>query len=244
MNNKQNLSNGCKALFLSISLLMVGCAQQSQLHHDITLEADGSYEVMGQHYTPLKNARGFSQTGIASWYGPNFHGQKTANGEIFDMHDLTAAHKLLPLPSYVEVTNLKNQKRVTVRVNDRGPFHDGRILDLSFAAATALDLVGPGTGEIKLRVLSPEEIQQLTNTTHYPKLYIQVGAFSNPVLADSYADRLQKLTEQSTFKMPIEQAGKLLYKVRIGPLADMSQAHAVQQLLVRLNLNKGFVMQE
>ena len=112
-----------------------------------------SYELFGQRYYILGSAAGFSQRGIASWYGGSFHGNPTANGEIYDMHAMTAAHKTLPLPTDVEVKNLRNGKTVVVRVNDRGPFLGDRIIDLSYAAAQALDLVGPGTGLVEVRAL-------------------------------------------------------------------------------------------
>jgi rare lipoprotein A len=112
-----------------------------------------SYELFGQRYHILRSADGFSQRGIASWYGGSFHGNPTASGEIYDMHAMTAAHKTLPIPTDVEVTNLRNGKTVVVRVNDRGPFLDDRIIDLSFAAAEALDLVGPGTGMVQVRAI-------------------------------------------------------------------------------------------
>jgi rare lipoprotein A len=99
------------------------------------------YDVMGRRYFPLKSARGFKERGVASWYGPDFHGKLTSTRETYDMHQMTGAHKLLPLPTWVEVTNLANGRKVSLRVNDRGPFVDDRIIDLSYAAAQALDVV-------------------------------------------------------------------------------------------------------
>jgi rare lipoprotein A len=114
-----------------------------------------SYVVFGERYTVMETSAGYEEQGIASWYGEPFHGRRTSSGEIYDMHKLSAAHKSLPLPTYVEVTNLENGRQIVVRVNDRGPFHDGRVIDLSYAAARKLDIVGPGTAEVRVRALDP-----------------------------------------------------------------------------------------
>ncbi|QHJ10854.1 Endolytic peptidoglycan transglycosylase RlpA [Paraglaciecola mesophila] len=116
-----------------------------------------SYSVLGKHYTPLKTGKGYSATGGASWYGQKFHGHLTSNGETYDMYAMTAAHKTLPLPSYVKVTNLKNGREAIVRVNDRGPFHDNRIIDLSYAAAMKLGMLSTGTTQVKLEVIHIDE---------------------------------------------------------------------------------------
>ncbi|MBT3198261.1 MAG: septal ring lytic transglycosylase RlpA family protein [Gammaproteobacteria bacterium] len=112
-----------------------------------------SYTVKGKRYRPMRSATDFTEKGIASWYGPNFHGKPTSCMEKYDMYQMSAAHKTLPLPSYVEVTNLENNRKVVVRVNDRGPFHEGRIIDLSYTAAWKLDLIKKGTAQVSIRVL-------------------------------------------------------------------------------------------
>lgn len=114
-----------------------------------------SYVVFGRRYRVLETSRGFVETGIASWYGEPFHGRRTSSGEVYDMHALTAAHRSLPLPTYVQVTNLDNGRRLVLRVNDRGPFHDDRVLDVSYAAAKKLDMIGPGTARVEVRALEP-----------------------------------------------------------------------------------------
>jgi rare lipoprotein A len=116
------------------------------------------YQVFGKTYEVLASADGYRERGFASWYGAKFHGAKTSSGEPYDMYLASAAHRTLPLPSYVEVTNLENGHRVVVRVNDRGPFHDNRVMDLSYAAALKLDIVRKGTGLVELRALSAAEI--------------------------------------------------------------------------------------
>ncbi len=113
------------------------------------------YEVDGHTYRVLSTSEGYEAEGIASWYGPKFQGRRTSSGESFDMYRMTAAHRTLPIPTYVEVTNLENGRRVVVRVNDRGPFHEGRIVDLSYVAARKLGIVGAGTARVRVRALEP-----------------------------------------------------------------------------------------
>lgn len=114
-----------------------------------------SYVVFGQRYEVMDSSRGYVEEGIASWYGEPFHGRRTSNGEVYDMHALSAAHKSLPLPTYVLVTNFDNGRQVVLRVNDRGPFHGDRIIDVSFAAAEKLGMIGPGTARVEVRALDP-----------------------------------------------------------------------------------------
>ncbi len=114
------------------------------------------YEVLGTVYRTLSSAEGYEEEGTASWYGEEFQGRPTSSGEPYDMYGMTAAHRTLPLPTYVEITNLENGKRVVVRVNDRGPFHGGRLIDVSYAAAHRLDMVGHGTARVRIRALKPQ----------------------------------------------------------------------------------------
>ena len=120
------------------------------------------YTIMGVNYQPTLTGKGFIQTGIASWYGQKFHGHLTSNGEVFDMYEFSAAHTTLPLPSYVRVTNTENGKNLIVRVNDRGPFHPNRVIDLSFAAAKELDYLDRGTASVKLEVIHVDENDMVT----------------------------------------------------------------------------------
>lgn len=117
--------------------------------------ANRPYEVFGKKYVPLTKLQPYKQRGVASWYGKRFHGQKTASGEPYDMYAMTAAHPILPIPSYARVTNLRNGKQVIVRINDRGPFHSARIIDLSYAAANRLGLIGSGSGEVEIDAIVP-----------------------------------------------------------------------------------------
>jgi rare lipoprotein A len=113
------------------------------------------YEVLGRTYRVLSTSTGYEAEGMASWYGPEFQGRRTSSGEPYDMYAMTAAHTSLPLPTYVEVTNLENERRVVVRVNDRGPFHEDRIIDLSYVAAWKLGMIGRGTARVRVRALEP-----------------------------------------------------------------------------------------
>ena len=117
--------------------------------------ANRPYEVFGKKYVPLASVQPFHQRGVASWYGKRFHGQKTASGETYDMYAMTAAHPILPIPSYARVTHLRTGKQVIVRINDRGPFHSGRVIDLSYAAAYRLGLLGTGSGEVEIESIVP-----------------------------------------------------------------------------------------
>jgi rare lipoprotein A len=140
-------------------LLAAGCASKvAHVKQDPPKESRKSYTVLGKTYYPMKTVNtGYSQDGVASWYGPGFHGKKTATGEVYDMNLLTAAHNTLPLHSVVKVTNLENNKDVVVRINDRGPFVGDRVIDLSLASAKELGVVGPGTAPIRLTVLATRD---------------------------------------------------------------------------------------
>jgi rare lipoprotein A len=117
--------------------------------------ANKPYEVFGKKYVPLASLQAYKQRGVASWYGKRFHGQKTASGETYDMYAMTAAHPILPIPSYARVTSVKNGRQVIVRINDRGPFHGGRVIDLSYAAAYRLGLIDSGSGEVEIQSIVP-----------------------------------------------------------------------------------------
>jgi len=149
-----------RTLYLVVALIilaMVGCAgRQATLKQN----SPGAYAVKGKTYVPLKEvARGFSQKGVASWYGPGFDGKKTSSGEVYDMYALTAAHTTLPLHTLVKVTNLNNQKDIIVRINDRGPFVDDRVIDLSLSAARAVGMVTPGTAPVHITVLGSSDLK-------------------------------------------------------------------------------------
>lgn len=194
-------------------------------------DSASSYVVLGKRYYVLDHAHGFSERGIASWYGEKFHGRKTASGEIYDMYAMTAAHKSLPLPTYIRVTNLGNDKSVIVKVNDRGPFIEGRIVDLSYAAAEELGIIVAGTAEVEISaVATPSENNPVINVP----LFIQAGSFRNEVNARNMM-RLLQATYGSAVSINRHKTGQgLFYRVQIGPIDDIDKASTVV-----LNLNKS-----
>jgi rare lipoprotein A len=193
-----------------------------------------SYVVFGKRYYVLPDSDGFTQRGIASWYGKKFHGRRTSSGETYDMYAMTAAHKTLPLPVYVQVTNLKNNRRVIVKVNDRGPFHDNRIIDLSFTAATKLDIVKEGTGLVEIRVVNArQDVREgapvRTVSTGYSTkgFYIQVGSFGKLVNAEQLREKLGVFGEQLVKISQAVVGEETVYRVRIGPLSNIDMADSI-----------------
>lgn len=182
------------------------------------------YKVLGKRYFPLTTGKGYQAEGRASWYGKKFHGHLTANGERYNMYALSAAHKTLPLPSYVKVTNLDNGRSAVVRVNDRGPFHDKRLIDLSYAAALKLGYLQQGVANVALEVVHVDKQGQLTVGTrrvNKEHRYIQVVALKNATKAQQLA---KVLSQKYQVDSHISQHKKL-FKLRLGPLtsADMLQ---------------------
>lgn len=199
------------------------------------------YEVLGKRYYPLKSARGFHERGIASWYGPEFHGALTSTRESYDMYQMTAAHKSLPLPTWVEVTNLGNGRTVTLRVNDRGPFKDNRVIDLSYAAALALDVVTPGTALVEVRAIDSLAVAETsTAETVGPlaRMYLQIGAFGEQANAEKLKLQLNPEfgTEVRVFADPPESPR--LYKVQLGPIRDAEHADRAVGTLEGLGIHK------
>ncbi len=188
-----------------------------------------NYTVRGKTYQVLDSGKDFQQTGLASWYGAKFHGHLTSNGETYDMYSMSAAHKSLPLPSYVKVTNTKNNKQVIVRVNDRGPFHEDRIIDLSYAAAHRLDMLKTGTANVKIEVIyiaSPESnaLAELKNTKLH---YIQVLASSNKSKLDALSKELENKYQVKTRILAVNN----LYKLQLGPIGQKQLATELNQQL-------------
>ncbi|GAA0857553.1 septal ring lytic transglycosylase RlpA family protein [Aliiglaciecola litoralis] len=207
------------------------------------------YKVLGQHYVPLKTGKGYEKEGIASWYGQKFHGHLTANGEIYNMFTMTAAHKTLPLPSIVRVTNLSNGKQAVVRVNDRGPFHQNRIIDLSYAAAMKIGVLDTGTAHVKVEVLHVDESGVLTvgkgqpseSTTQLAKneqqqIFIQVAALQDQERAERLATGLK-----SQYQVAVNAANlDGLYRLRMGPLINEIEANQLLQKLKQDGFENAF----
>lgn len=181
------------------------------------------YVVFGKQYVPLKSNKGFKQRGIASWYGKKFHGNRTSSGEAYDMYKMTAAHPVLPIPSYAQVTNLKNGRNVIVRVNDRGPFKHNRVMDLSYAAALKLDVVRTGTGQVVITAIGETPVSSRKKAVSTEQLvFIQLGAFSNQDSAYNLQKRLQAEGYENSEINRVEQGGLRLFRVRLGPMQKLA----------------------
>jgi len=194
------------------------------------------YDVLGKRYFVLGAATGYVERGVASWYGPTFHGVNTSSGERYDMYAMTAAHKTLPLPTYARVTNLRNGLSVTVRINDRGPFVANRLIDLSYTAAAKLDMLRDGTTFVEVRALTPGEPDVLTRSaeTPPPTLYVQIGAFADQGSARRAVSRLQAAGLSTAFIAPPAIDKPQLYKVRVGPISDVARFDELSAKLATL----------
>ena len=219
-----------------------------------------SYEVMGKRYHVVDDNQGFAEQGIASWYGKKFHGRRTSSGDVYDMYTMTAAHKTLLIPAYVQVTNLENGKKAIVKVNDRGPFSDDRIIDLSYAAAKKLDMEKKGTAMVAIRVVeagdetpadatksvtkkyAPVETLAPSNNLSSNQLFIQVGAFSKRDNAENLLRKLRSVG-QNLIKISAATVGEhILYRVRIGPLSDRNSVRKMVQKLNQLQHHEHHVI--
>lgn len=198
------------------------------------------YTVFGKTYTVMSDPRGFKQKGEASWYGTKFHGRNTSNGEVYDMYAMTAAHKSIPIPSYARVTNLSNGRSVIVRINDRGPFHGGRIVDLSYAAAKKLDFLEQGTAKVALEVITPGEQSRPRHSGPdlAPGAYLQVGAFGGRDAAEAFRREVSTLTN-----LPVViVTDRSLHKVRVGPVNGDQALSRLRAELDRHNINQAHVV--
>jgi rare lipoprotein A len=191
------------------------------------------YEVFGKRYYVLSSSANYVERGVASWYGPGFHQEFTSTREPYDMYGMTAAHKTLPLPAYARVTNLQNGRSVVVRINDRGPFVDNRIIDLSYTAAARLDMLRNGTAMVEVRAIDPA-----VGDTALPApaagvpapaaaasgaLFVQAGAFADPANAQRLAAKLRGGGFGTIFIRDDTIAGRRMYRVRIGPVPDVPE---------------------
>lgn len=218
----------------------------------------GSYEVFGERYHVVENNKGFRQKGIASWYGSKFHGQRTSSGETYNMYAMTAAHKTLKIPAYVEVTNTANGRKAIVKVNDRGPFHEGRIIDLSYAAATKLGVAATGTAPVTIRVVIPGaeainssnvDVEHKAASTINPaytfdggRVYVQIAAYNTEENALKMLDKLRN-ENFSSVRIHVENnKGAMLYRVRIGPVPTTYVAEKLLAQLKEINHNNAKIV--
>lgn len=211
------------------------------------------YEVHGRRYVVLPTSSGYHEQGIASWYGRQFHGKPTSSRETYDMYAMTAAHRTLPLPSWVQVTNLRNGKSVVVRVNDRGPFVANRLIDLSYAAARALDMIEDGTAPVEVTALdySPQPAATVAAAggpviapAGDPRLFVQVGAFGDAENAKRRYQELKSGGIEPAFVHEDMTAKPALYRVRVGPIADAAEYDAVVAKLRALGISEMQIVTE
>lgn len=221
------------------------------------------YEVFGKRYSVLPTSSGYRERGVASWYGTKFHGNLTSNREVYDMYQMTAAHKTLPLPSYVRVRNLQNNKSVVVRVNDRGPFVHNRIIDLSYSAALKLGMVGDGTSLVEVTAISFDEPSgdyptrktvpaspPATATPPSPavanggQVYVQVGAFGERVNAERRLRLLNSAGIRNAFIYEDRAAGSLLQRVRIGPVDGVIDYDILVEELESIGIRDPYLIVE
>jgi rare lipoprotein A len=216
------------------------------------------YDVFGKRYYVLSSSADYVERGVASWYGPGFHQVKTSTGELYDMYAMSAAHRTLPLPAYVRVTNLQNGRSVVVRVNDRGPFVGNRIIDLSYTAAARLDMLRDGTAMVEVRSIdtgapppaadaaplaatptapaapaAPAAVPNTSASAATPVLFVQAGAFADPANAARLAAKLRGGDYGRIFVRDDVIAGRKMYRVRIGPVADVQSFDRIYAALER-----------
>lgn len=206
------------------------------------------YTVFGKTYHLLPSSADYAAQGTASWYGTKFHGRQTSNGEIYDLNLMTAAHKTLPIPCYVRVINRHNGRSAVVRVNDRGPFHGDRLIDLSYAAAVKLGFADHGTAPVFIETVVPDEpgAPQEARFVAAPNSnwYLQAGAFQNQNAATALGKKLAARTELPVQVKPSEIAEAVIYRVRVGPVKHEAQLHGLQQDLLAAQMGAAIIVRE
>ena len=205
------------------------------------------YEVDGKRYHPLLQHQGFQQRGVASWYGRKFHGRKTSNGETYDMYGLSAAHKTLPMGVYVKVTHLGNGRHVIVRINDRGPFVAGRIIDLSYGAAQQLGIVDSGTAQVQIQALGYQQKDHGQVSYRVPASYdagsfaVQIGAFSTANNAYQLAAKMRADYGKALVTAAMVN-GRQLYRVRVGNYQSLERAESAATDFIAKGYAGSFVV--
>lgn len=247
-------------IFILTSIFLIGCSSSSRYsitddvapntplsvehiedahpqYEPYSLGGNKNYTLRGINYTIVKEAKGFTEKGQASWYGKKFHGHLTSNGEIYDMYSMTAAHKTLPLPSYVKVTNLDNKKTAIVRVNDRGPFHEGRIIDLSYAAAYKLGVVQAGTANVAIEVITIDKPITTSLQKKKAQYIIQVASSKSE-------QRIRTLSEQLGQTLTVESfvdSVNGINRVFLGPFNDDALTQQTLEKVKLLGYETAFI---
>ena len=207
-----------------------------------------SYVVHGKRYFTLPSARGFVERGVASWYGEKFHGRRTSSRELYDMYKMTAAHKTLPLPTYVSVRDLSTGREIVVRVNDRGPFLKNRIIDLSYAAAAKLGIADKGTGFVEVRALAPGSATSRPGTAsrrgRSSAIFIQAGAFQVAANAQKLRSAIAGVSRMPVRVLRTSHDGRTLYRVRLGPVPGVEEADRIVDTLGTLGFERPQIVVE
>ncbi|MBI4774663.1 MAG: septal ring lytic transglycosylase RlpA family protein [Deltaproteobacteria bacterium] len=245
-----------KLLVLCLVMSFSACAWLSAKKPPVRPEGkvpEGSYEVFGQSYSPLKTADGFSQIGVASWYGSDFHGRRTSNGEDYNMFSMTAAHTILPFDTVVLVRNLESGKEAKVRINDRGPFVKGRVIDLSFRAAKEIGVVGPGTARVQVLALGKEKTVTkggMTTTIYEPAadygigtFFIQVGSFTVRKNAEQLVSKL-KDSYGDAHIVEYDRGDQLFYQVRVAKAGTLTGAKEKARQLKQVGFEDSFIVSD
>jgi len=253
------VTSGCSQKLPLSKTKSVSSSQTVTVQDNCTIQREKGYEYRekGRKYKVLSSSRGYKKRGIASWYGPNFNGQATACGEIYNMFDFTAAHKTLPMPSYLRVKNLENGQTVVVKVNDRGPFVSNRIIDLSYAAARKIDMLEEGTAFVELANISQSEAAKTLNYRNKNnmtkeniaqlvkfnsnKIYLQIGAFK---IKNNALDMQKRVSSEGIKNVYIKKSRvkrQVLYRVQIGPIKTIDRYDQIAHLLASLSLDVDLV---
>ncbi|MCG8609182.1 MAG: septal ring lytic transglycosylase RlpA family protein [Pseudomonadales bacterium] len=218
-------------------------------HEKRTIAGNKSpYTILGKTYHVLDTEKGYRETGMGSWYGKKFHGYHTSNGEVYNMYKMTAAHKTLPIPSYVQVKNLDNGRTIVVRINDRGPFHEGRIIDLSYAAAQKLGYADKGTARVEVTALVPDAptVVDKAGSVNRAELligyYVQLGAYSSRESAMRLQQQAQSLLGTPVFLAELNETGAPVYRVRVGPFLQREEANQKRLKLLEHQLGQPIVL--
>ncbi len=236
-------------IYILISLLLFSCSGRRPYTRvekpvrikktEIQKKDDGSYIINGERYSPITDSSGFIQLGDASWYGGKFHGRKTANGETYDMHRMSAAHKILPFNTIVKVENLTNNKSTVVRINDRGPFVKGRIIDLSYAAAKEIGLIGPGVARVRITALKSEE-----KTPHIEEgtFTVQVHSFIEKRNAEVLAEKLRVVFDYVRISEYMNEKNEKFFRVHVSKSNTLKKAGEMEKKLEDMGFTDAFIV--
>lgn len=236
-----------KLIAITVILFLTGCTTAAAAKYPASSNSRKSgtqkpYKIDGKWYRPIESSHGFEEKGIASWYGKGFHGKKTSNGETYNMRAMTAAHKTLPMNTYVKVTRLDNGRSAIVRINDRGPFVSGRVIDLSYSAAKEIGMDTEGTAKVRVVALGSKKGDTLVKNNYDKGSFnVQVGAFTVKENAENLSARLKRRYGDS-YLTTFNKNGKLFYRVRIGKISSLSAGRAILQRLAKEGFGTAFVV--